>query len=55
MKRCEDSGLWVPGAGGSTSVGKDNQEYDEDDDDEDGEADTCSSGDDSPSRKAESG
>lgn len=28
MKRCEDSGLWVTGAGGSNSVGEDEEDYD---------------------------
>lgn len=26
MKRCEDSGLWVPGPGGGKSVGEDEEE-----------------------------
>lgn len=28
MKRCEDSGLWVPGKGGSTSTGVEEEEED---------------------------
>lgn len=37
MRRCEDSGLWVPGAGGSTSVEEDDlEDIDEDDVSDDG-------------------
>eukprot|EP00904_Undaria_pinnatifida_P006348 jgi/Undpi1/2843/HiC_scaffold_14.g06220.m1 len=37
MKRCEDSGLWVPGAGGSRSAGEDEEDEDFSEGDEEGE------------------
>lgn len=38
MKRCQDSGLWVAGAGGSTSVGVEGE--DDTDESDDGGVDT---------------
>lgn len=48
MKRCEDSGLWVPGAGGSSSVGEGEDEDEDGDEVENFEVNDVSDGESEP-------